>query len=395
MLTRAQSLSAAPAAGGARHIKRDQDLETLLWVLLFLLGLGLVLLCSASVSLAERSFGDPLFFLKRQLLWCGVGLAGMALLMRLPLRLWQWLGPALLLFGLLGLVAVLLPGLGHEVNGSRRWLRFASFSVQVSEFSKLCLLVYLAGYLVRHRARLRDSAWVCLAPLFLITPLYLVLLLAEPDYGSCVLLFGLTLGLLFIAGAPLARLSAWLCIGGALFGCLLLTSEYRMERLLGFLDPWADPFDSGFQLTQSLIAVGRGGLWGVGLGDGVQKLFYLPEAHTDFSFAVLAEELGFIGCLSVILLYSLLLWKSFAIGRRAVLAGHFFAAWVAYGAGLLLGGQVFLNIGVNLGLLPTKGLPLPLLSYGGSSMLATCLLLGLLLRACLEVRRIPPPGDHA
>jgi len=285
----------------------------------------------------------------------------------------------MLLIGLALLIVVLVPGIGYEVNGSKRWVRFGVMNLQVSEPARLCLFVYLAGYVVRQQKALRERFVGFLRPM-LVLSLGCALLLAEPDFGAAIVLLATALIVLFVAGARIRDFLLFFAAGLLAIMALTLTSDYRMKRLTGFLDPWADPFDSGFQLTQSLIAIGRGEWFGVGLGNGVQKLFYLPEAHTDFVFAVFAEEFGLLGSLILIALFLALLWRIFALAIRAANSERFFEAYLAIGLGSWLGLQAFINVGVNMGLLPTKGLTLPLISYGRSSLIVTMVAIGLLLR---------------
>lgn len=350
-----------------------------------LLGLGLVLVASASVSVAEKDFGNAFHYVERQAVYAVLGLIAAGIGVATPLKAWERTGTLLLLLGVTLLVLVLMPGFGVEVNGSRRWLDFGLLRLQASEVARLCVFLYLAGYLVRRREQVETSFSGFAKPMVLLVVIGL-LLLAEPDFGAAIVLLGAALAMLFVGGVRWRDFL--LCIGLALsaFAGLALSSPYRIERLTAFLNPWADPFNSGFQLTQSLIAIGRGEWFGVGLGAGIQKLFYLPEAHTDFVFAVLAEELGLFGSLSVIALYGLLVWRAFFIARQAAGNGQLFGAYLAYGIGAWLGIQAFINIGVNMGLLPTKGLTLPLVSAGGSSLLVTCAAIGLLLRVAREAR---------
>ena len=277
------------------------------------------------------------------------------------------------------LIVVLLPGIGYEVNGARRWVRVGIMNLQVSEPARLCLLIYLAGYLVRRSKSLREEFVGFLRPMLVLT-VACVLLLKEPDFGAAIVLLATALAMMFVAGARIRDFIVFFSAAAGAMIALAITSPYRMKRLTGFLDPWSDPYDSGFQLTQSLIAIGRGEWFGVGLGDSVQKLFYLPEAHTDFVFAVFAEEFGLIGSLVLIALFMALVWRVFRLGIRAHAAERFFEAYLAIGIGTWFGLQAFINIGVNMGLLPTKGLTLPLVSYGRSSLIVTMACIGLLLR---------------
>ena len=334
----------------------------LILVVVALLGIGLVMVASASASIASRAYGDPLAYLWRQGMHVAVGAVAVVLAARLPTRFWERAGPAVMLAAILLLGLVLIPGVGREVNGSTRWLGFGGFNLQPSELAKLCFVIYLAGDLVRRGDRIRLDRFGVVRPLAVLVVVS-ALLLAEPDHGAIVVLSATALGITF-----------------------LLNGGYVMQRLTSFLDPFADPYGSGFQLTQALIAIGRGGWFGVGLGEGIQKLFYLPEAHTDFLFAVLAEEFGLIGTMTILGLFTFLVLRALSIGGHAAQRGAWFAAYTAYGIGLLLGIHVFVNIGVNIGLLPTKGLTLPMMSYGGSSLVVCTASIGILLRIDHERR---------
>ena len=366
---------------GAIHL----DTVTITLVLAIVL-LGLVMVTSATVSIAGQESGQPFYYLTRQLLLTVIGVACAALVFAIPTaQLERASGPLLALaIGLL--VVVLIPGLGHAVNGSRRWLHVAGVNFQVSELARVLVLIYLAGYAARREAQLRESLAGLAKPLGLLCCVS-ALLLVEPDFGAATVLFATGFGLMFLAGARLRYVIAMTAIAVAGFTLLALTAGYRVRRLTAFLDPWADPYNSGFQLTQSLIAIGRGQWWGVGLGDSVQKLFYLPEAHTDFLFAVLAEELGLLGVALTLALFLALVWRAFHIARRAAQAGLTFPACLAAGFGLWVGIQAFINIGVNMGALPTKGLTLPLMSYGRSSLIVALAWVGLLLRVHHETLR--------
>jgi cell division protein FtsW len=348
-----------------------------------LLSLGLVMVGSASISVADRNLSSPFYYLERQGLFMLVGIAAALLVYRVRLVHWEKSGMALLGFSLFLLLLVLIPGIGKAVNGSTRWLPLGVFNLQVSEAVKLFLIVYVAGYLVRHGDEVRRSIWGFIKPMVMVGFAGLLLLL-EPDFGATVVIIGAVLGMMFLGGVRFKQFVSFLLLFGVAALLLVVTSPYRMQRLTSFMNPWADPFDSGFQLTQSLIAIGTGGWFGNGLGGSVQKLFYLPESHTDFLFAVMSEELGFAGVCVVIGLYGLLFWRTTQIGRQAEKSGNRFAAYVAYGIGIWLASQALINMGVNMGLLPTKGLTLPLMSYGGSSLIVCCMAIGLLLRIHLE-----------
>lgn len=358
------------------ELRLDPVLLTIVMALLF--G-GFVILTSASITISDNSSGNPFFYVERQLVAAAIGAVAGLFCLLVPMRVWQSSGPLMLFIGLALLVVVLVPGVGYEVNGSTRWVRFGIMNLQVSEPARLCLFVYLAGYVVRQKKALRERFVGFLRPMFVLS-LGCALLLAEPDFGAAIVLLATALIVLFVAGARIRDFLMFFSAGLLAMLALTLTSEYRMKRLTGFLDPWADPFDSGFQLTQSLIAIGRGEWFGVGLGNSVQKLFYLPEAHTDFVFAVFAEEFGLLGSLILIALFLALLWRIFSLAIRAANSERFFEAYLAIGLGSWLGLQAFINVGVNMGLLPTKGLTLPLISYGRSSLIVTMVAIGLLLR---------------
>ena len=351
-----------------------------------LMVLGTVMVSSASISVADRDMGEPLFYLSRQLGGLLVGCVVALTAMLIPTKVWFRLNWLLLLGSMTLLIAVLLPGFGHTVNGSTRWLEIGPLTFQSSEPARLCLLLYLASYVVRHQQELGASLVGFLKPMLVVT-LACVLLLAEPDFGAAVVLTVTSLGLLFVGGARLRDFALSFLVALVALSTLAFSSSYRMQRLTAFLDPWADPYASGFQLTQSLIAIGRGDWFGVGLGDSVQKLFYLPEAHTDFVFAVWAEELGCVGGTLAVFLFGVFVFRAVALGPRAAALGMPFHGLVSTGLALTIGLQALINMGVNTGLLPTKGLTLPLISYGRTSAVITLLSLGLLIRIQHEVQQ--------
>lgn len=357
----------------------------LLFAAAALLGLGLLMVASTSIVVSERQFGEPFHFLTRQLIFLLVGLSGAVIIFRTNLEILQKYSTSFLLLSLLLLIIVLIHGMGREVNGSMRWLGLGLFGIQPSEFAKIAVIIYLAGYLVRREKEVRTQLSGFLKPLLLLAVVCL-LLLREPDFGAATVILITSLGVLFLAGVRLWQFALLLAIVVVMFAGLAIASPYRLLRLTTFLNPWASQFDSGYQLTQSLIAFGRGGWFGLGLGDSVQKLFYLPEAHTDFLFAVLTEELGLVGGLIVIGLFAIIVIRSLQIARRNYLEGRLFPAYLAYGFSLEIALQVMINIGVNTGVLPTKGLTLPLMSYGGSSLLMMCALIAMLLRIDYESR---------
>lgn len=361
-----------------------EDLDPVLLIaFISLLTIGVIMVASSSISVADRNFSNPFYYLQRQLVFVAIGLVAAISVFKIRLVQWEKSGMALLIFALFLLVLVLVPGIGKTVNGSTRWLPLGVFSLQVSELVKLFLVIYVAGYLVRHGDAVRNSLTGFLKPMLMVGLAGLLLLL-EPDFGATVVIMGTVLAMTFLAGARFMQFISFVSIFVSAAILLIVTSPYRMQRLTSFANPWADPFDSGFQLTQSLIAVGTGGWFGTGLGGSVQKLFYLPESHTDFLFAVLSEELGFVGVTVVILLYVLLFYRALKIASQAEKSGNYFAAYLAYGIGIWLSMQAIINMGVNIGLLPTKGLTLPLMSYGGSSLVVCCAAIGLLLRIHYE-----------
>jgi cell division protein FtsW len=350
-----------------------------------LLLVGLIMVTSASMSVAAKDLGDPFYFLERQFIFGCCGMLVALAVTRVPAEQWEKHSVTLLLLGLALLVLVLIPGLGAKINGARRWLRIGPMNFQVSELARVLVLNWVCSYCVRKRDELEREFSGLLKPVALLGVAG-VLLLIEPDFGATTVLFATGFAVLFVAGARLRYVFTLVSVVGALFAVLALTSAYRLKRLTVFLHPWDDPFNSGFQLTQSLIAIGRGGWFGVGLGSSIQKLFYLPEAHTDFVFAVLAEELGLVGVMGVIALFLALVWRAFQISRMASQAGLKFQSYVALAFGIWLGLQAIVNIGVNMGVLPTKGLTLPLLSYGRSSLIVSLAWLGVLLRIYHEVK---------
>lgn len=357
----------------------------LLAVAVLLLVFGLVMVASASVAVAERQTGDMLYYFRRQLMFAVLGLGAGVFMYSVPMRHWSNAGFPLLGFGLVLLMLVLIPGVGHEVNGARRWLNLGPVNLQASEVARLCFILYLASYVTRHRAQVQTRIRGLLRPML---PLGLasVLLLAEPDFGSTAVLLAVAAVILFLAGAKLLHMVLLGAAGIGTLAMLLVSSPYRLKRLASFRDPFADPFDGGFQLTQSLIAIGRGEWTGVGFGNSIQKLLYLPETHTDFLFAVIAEELGLVGVVLLMLLFGLLVWRGFAVAQAASAREDYFAAYVAWAISAWVGLQAFINMAVNMGLLPTKGLTMPFISYGGSSLLVTCASLALLLRVDRENR---------
>lgn len=352
------------------------------WLLASAIGLvavGLVAMGSASVEYAVDIYGNAFAFVQRYLFHLALGMLAAIAVYRVPMATWQRTGWVWLLGGLGLLMVVLVPGIGRSVNGARRWLALGPVALQVSEFVKVCVIIYLAGYLVRRHEEVR-SRWSGFVKPMAVVFMVTLLLMLEPDFGATVVTAGTAFGLVFLAGVRLGQFLLVILSCASAFALLVLTSPYRKARLTAFTDPWADQYNSGYQLIQSLIAFGRGEWFGVGLGNSIQKLSYLPEAHTDFVFAIWAEEFGVIGALFVLALFGILVGCILRVGRRAEAAGNLFSAFVAYGAGLLFSAQIFINVGVNTGLLPTKGLTLPFLSYGGSSLIVCLILLALVLR---------------
>jgi cell division protein FtsW len=382
-----------PAFDTPRRMPAEVDL-TLLWSGLILLLIGMVMVYSASIAIAEagRATGNhPAYYLVRQGVFLTVGLIAAGLSFQVPLTAWQKIAPWLFVAGFVLLALVLIPGIGRDVNGARRWLPMGFFNPQPSELMKLFAVLYAADYTVRKMPHMHDlkKAFLPMAGAMVAVG---VLLLKEPDFGAFVVIISIAIGILFLGGMQ-ARLFAVLVVVLALaFTVLIIVSPYRRDRIFGFMDPWSDAFGRGYQLSHALIAFGRGELFGVGLGASIEKLFYLPEAHTDFLLAVIAEELGFAGVIVVVVLFGLLVQRAFAIGRQAVSLERVYPALVAQGIGIWLGVQGFINMGVNMGLLPTKGLTLPLMSYGGSGIVANCVALAILLRVDWENRQLMRGG---
>lgn len=370
------------------NMEADFD-RTLFWIVLFLFGIGLVMVYSASIAIADAgrhaSGGHPAYFLVRQAVFLIMGFFMGAIAFQVPMRAWQKMALYLFAVAAVLLVLVLIPGIGREVNGSRRWLSLFVINLQPSEFMKLCVVIYAADYTVRKAAYMQDLKKGFL-PMFLVMFVSGFLLLQEPDFGAFAVITAIAMSALFLGGMNwklFVGLIGMLLIG---FVLLIWTSPYRMKRVVGFMDPWSDPFGKGYQLSHALIAIGRGEWFGVGLGGSVEKLFYLPEAHTDFLLAVIGEELGFAGIAAVIGLFAWLVIRAFSIGRTAASLERYFPALVAQGIGIWLGVQTIINLGVNMGVLPTKGLTLPLLSFGGSGIVSNCIALAMLFRIDFENR---------
>jgi len=352
-----------------------------------LLAIGYVMMASSSLHLGIKETGNSFYYPIRQSLHIALGLILGICVALTPIRVWEKSGQWLFIFGILLLIVVLVPGLGVKVNGSTRWLSIFGMRVQVSEVVKFFSVIYMAGYVTRHQESIRKSIFALVKPIILFSGAC-ILLLMEPDFGSAVVIMIIAMGIMFLAGARLSPFIILLSSGSVLAALLVYFEPYRMKRVTSFLNPWADAKDTGYQLVHALISFGRGEWVGVGLGSGIQKLFYLPEAHTDFLFSVIAEELGLLGVLTVIGLFALLVWRTFEIAAAAEKAEERFSAFIAYGLGIWFGFQSFVNMGVNMGILPTKGLTLPLMSYGGGSMMIMCCAVALIFRIQSEVTEI-------
>jgi cell division protein FtsW len=376
--------------------RRQSSLDpALIWSALLLASVGVVMVYSASIAMAEaeRFTGfRPGYFLTRHLVSIAVGLVVATALFRVPVWLLQRAAPWLFLLGTALLVAVLIPGLGREVNGARRWISLGIATFQPSEVMKILVVLYASDYTVR-KAAFMDDFRKGFLPMFSVMTLVAALLLREPDFGALVVVTSIAMAVLFLGGLNWRLFAGLAALLAVAFGVLIVSSPYRLQRIVGFMDPWSDAYGKGYQLSHSLIAFGRGEWTGVGLGASVEKLFYLPEAHTDFLLAVIAEELGFAGIAVVIALFLFLVHRAFAVGRQAASLERYYAALVAQGIGVWLAVQAFINMGVNMGLLPTKGLTLPLLSFGSNSIVATCMALGILMRVDWENRHLMKGGS--
>lgn len=362
----------------------------LLWPALALLLTGLVMVYSASIATAEGSAFTghaPAYFLVRHTVFLLVGLTGALIVFQIPLRFWQQFALWLFIACAVLLIIVLIPGIGKSVNGAQRWIGLGPINLQPSEFMKLAAVLYAADYTARKLTEM-DSFRRGFVPMAGVMIIVAALLLAEPDFGAFVVIVTIAMGILFLGGMNIRLFIFLLAAMAVAFALLILSSPYRWERIISYMDPWRDAFGKGYQLSHALIAFGRGEWFGVGLGASVEKLFYLPEAHTDFLLAVIAEELGFVGVVCIIALFATLTWRAFLVGRQALLLDRVYAGLVAQGIGLWIGFQSFINMGVNMGLLPTKGLTLPLMSFGGSGIVANCLALAMLLRVDYENRRL-------
>jgi cell division protein FtsW len=351
-----------------------------------LLCFGVVMVSSSTSDLSWRLHGNEFALLARHLVYVGLGVVALFGAAAIPVRFWREFDWACLIAAIALLVLVLVPGVGREVNGSRRWISLGFMTIQSSELAKLLFVVYLSGHLVRFARELQTDWIAFLRPLVLLA-FVVLLLLAEPDFGAGVVIAGSVMGMLFLAGVPLPRYAGLVLLVIAAAVGIAYLQPYRVARLSTFTDPWAHAFSGGYQLAQALIAFGRGGWFGLGLGNSLQKLSFLPEAHTDFVFSVIAEELGSTGALLLVLSLSFLLGRCLSIARREFLRERAFSGYLACGLTLSLALQSAINIGVNLGLLPTKGITLPFISYGGNSLVVSCAMVGVILRIELESRR--------
>ena len=361
---------------------------TLFWSVVLLLSLGLVMVYSASIAMseAEKMTGYRMhYYLMRHAIFLVIGVIAACAAFQIPIALWQRLALPLFILGGLLLVLVLIPGIGREVNGSRRWISLGFTGMQPSEFMKFFVVLYAADYTVRKAAFMNDFKKGFL-PMLAVMVFTGAMLLRQPDFGALVVITAIAMAVLFLGGLNWRVFAGLIVLLAVAFVALIIVSPYRLQRIVGFMDPWADAFGKGYQLSHSLIAFGRGEWLGVGLGGSVEKLFYLPEAHTDFLLAVIAEELGFVGIAIVLALFVLLIYRAFAVGREAMMREKYFPALVAQGIGVWLSVQAFINMGVNMGVLPTKGLTLPFLSYGGSGIIVNCVAVAVLLRIDAENR---------
>lgn len=364
--------------------------QALLWVSLILLGIGLVMVYSASIALAEadKATGhQTTYFLTRQVIYLIISLVAAVIAFQIPTDAWQKMAPYLFIGGVVLLVLVLIPGIGRNVNGSRRWLSLFVINLQPSEFMKLFAAIYVADYTIR-KAAVMDSLTRGFLPMVAVMVMLGGLLLREPDFGAFAVISAISISILWLGGINIKIFLGLIALLPVAIVGLIWSSPYRLQRVIGFMDPWADPFGKGYQLSHALIAFGRGEWFGVGLGASVEKLLYLPEAHTDFLLAVIAEELGFVGVATVIILFAWLVLRAFGIGKEAIANERYFSALLAQGIGVWIGAQGIINMGVNMGVLPTKGLTLPLLSFGGSGILANCIALAVLMRIDWESRRL-------
>lgn len=356
------------------------------YALLILLGIGITMMASTTIELGYKDHQDAFYYIKKQMVFLLLGLVCVFALSRIRLVYWEQLGPFLLIVTIALLVMVLIPGIGRTVNGSSRWIAIGPIGLQVSEFAKVAMIVYLSGYIVRHGVNVHKDFKAFINPMVLVA-IIAILLMMEPDFGSTVVLTALVFIMLYLGGVRLMPfILSTACSIGVMY-LLAKSDPERWSRVTTFWRPFEDPLGDGFQLSQALIAIGSGGLFGEGLGESIQKLFYLPEAHNDFIFAVLAEELGLLGITILLSAYLVFIWRCFSLAHSAQKQNMTFAQHLAYGFGIWFALQATISVGVNMGLLPTKGLSLPFLSVGGSNLLASCIALGLLMRVYIEVNQ--------
>ena len=377
------------AVKGRGHVAVQQDTcpvdPMIAGIALALLAYGLVMVGSASMEIGAKTYGNPFHLLTRHVIYLGIAGTAAIAAVSVPVAVWQRMDMPLLGFAFFLLVIVLVPGIGKEVNGSTRWISLGSFSLQGSEFVKLFVLVYMAGYLVRRKEEVETSLSGFAKPLLVLAAIVL-LLLGQPDFGAAIVIISAAIGMIFLAGVPMRFFLPLVALCVSAVALIVTLEPYRLARLTAFANPWEHQFGSGYQLTQALIAFGRGEWIGLGLGNSIQKLFFLPEAHTDFLFSIIAEELGVVGAGLVIVLFAWLVVRGLLVGRAAQSKSLDFHAYLAYGIALILGIQACVNLGVNLGLLPTKGLTLPMMSYGGNSLIVSCMMIAVLLRIDYETR---------
>ena len=367
-------------------VKRTSTIDKLLLTsVVGIVILGLIMVASASIDISEKQFGSPFHFLVRQMIFLFFALVIARFILRTPMEKIAAFSPNIFIVGLVFLIIVLIPHVGRSINGSSRWIGIGPIGLQVSEFAKLATILYLSGYLVRQNAQIQQHISGFIRPLCVLG-IVVLLLLKEPDFGAAVVIISTAMAMMLLAGMRIRYFILLLAGVAGIFTLLAIESPYRLLRITSFLHPWVNQYGSGYQLTQALIAFGNGGFWGVGLGGSIQKLFYLPEAQTDFLFAVLSEELGLVGITCVFILYSLLVIRSLVIAKKAHYCGDYYSSYVAFGIGIWLGLQFLINVGVNAGVLPTKGLTLPLMSYGGSSLLIDICAIAILFRIDYETR---------
>jgi len=353
----------------------------------FLLLYGLVMVGSASLEIGAKTYHDPFYLLTRHSAYLVLSAIAAVAAISVPIKMWQKYDALLLALSLFVLAVVLVPGIGKEVNGSTRWIPLGPFSFQGSEFVKLFIMMYMAGYLVRRKDEIETSLSGFSKP-FVVLTLIVLLLLAQPDFGAAIVIISAAMGMIFLAGVPIRFFLPLVALCVSAVALIATLQPYRLARFTAFVDPWEHQFGSGYQLTQALIAFGRGEWIGLGLGNSIQKLFFLPEAHTDFLFSIIAEELGIVGAGLVIILFAWLVVRGLAVGNAARRCELLFHAYLAYGIALVIGIQASVNLGVNLGILPTKGLTLPFMSYGGNSLIVSCMMIAVLLRIDFETRQV-------